>query len=675
MIKTAKLRWGIIGAGTIAGAFGAGLKTSQTGVLTAVGSRSLEKARKFASQYAPDAICFGDYQQLLESDACDAVYIATPHPFHAESAIAAAACKKHILCEKPIGLNMADTQAIIAAAKREEIFLMEAYMYRCHPLIDRLRERIAAGVIGEPRFVQAAFSFQSKRDLAGRLYNAALGGGGILDVGGYPVSFARLVAGARRGDWFENPNSVVSGGHVPEDSGVDEWAAATLQFSGGLVAEVFCGIQLKTPPTATIHGTEGRIEFSGPWMVSRDGGPAKFTIVKADGSEEDVSETLVEGEAALYGCEADIVARDLDRRQAIPMSWEDTLGNMETLEKWRKGLGVIYPSEKPESLAGPRHGGELRRPSEPTIQRGSIEGIQKPVSRFVLGSIGFYGLPHKAMMFDDFFERGGNTFDTSWHYGRGKTDALIGAWLQSRGVREEVVIIGKGAHTPWCTPHFFRQQLEESLENLQTDYVDIYMLHRDNLDVPVEEWVDALEAERTAGKFQVYGGSNWSRERMQAANEYAKKIGVPGFTVWSNQFSLARMEEPVWTGCLSASQPEDRSFLETHQIHLMPWSSQARGFFSDRSAPDQLNDQLLATSFYSEANFERKRRCYELAEQLAVKPMTVAAAYVLNQPFPTFPLIGPVAPWEMDESVEALKLKLDAAHRDWLDLQSDERPF
>lgn len=674
-MQTEKLRWGIIGAGNIAGAFGAGLKSSKTGLLTAVGSRSLQKAQHFASQYSPDAICFGDYQELFESDACDAVYIATPHPMHAQSAIAAAACQKHILCEKPIGLNMADTQAIIAAAKRGNIFLMEAFMYRCHPLINRLREQLAAGVIGEPRFIQAAFSFQSKRDLESRLYSPKLGGDGILDVGGYPVSFARLVAGARQGRWFEDPVAVTGGGQVPEDSGVDEWAAATLQFSGGLVAEVFCGIQLKTPPSATIHGTEGRIEFPAPWMASRDGGAATFTIIKPDGSREEISESLVDGEAALYGCEADVVARDLANKEAAPMSWDDTLGNMETLEKWRKGLGVIYPSEKPGTLAGPLHGGPLRRPSEPAIKRGTIAGIEKPVSRLVLGSIGFHGLPHMAMMFDEFFERGGNTFDTSWHYGQGRIDAMLGAWIQSRGVREEVVIFAKGAHTPWCTPHFFREQLEESLEKLQTDYADIYMLHRDNPEVAVEEWVDAMEEARQAGKFKVYGGSNWSRERMIAANEYAKKIGVPGFTVWSNQFSLARMEQPVWGGCLSASEPDDRAWLEANQIHLMPWSSQARGFFTDRSGPDKRGDKLLANSFYSEANFERKRRCYALAGHLGVPPITVAAAYVLSQPFPTFPLIGPRAPWEMDESIEALHIALDAPQRDWLNLQSDQQPF
>lgn len=665
-----KLRWGILGAGEIAGAFGAGLKVSETGVLTAVGSRSMEKARGFAAQNAPEATCFGDYRELLRSDACDAIYIATPHPMHAEWAIEAAACKKHILCEKPIGVNTGDTQAIVAAAKREGVFLMEAFMYRCHPLLDQLRRRLADGVIGEPRFVQASFSFMSARNLEARLYHPDLAGGGILDVGGYPVSFARLVAGARSGRWFEDPISVVGAGAVPADSGVDEWAGATLKFSGNLVAEVFCGVQLQVPPGATIHGTEGRIEFPGAWMVSRDGGPASFVIIKSNGDREEVSASLVQGEAALYGCEADVVARALPGVEAEPMTWADTLGNMRTLEQWRKAIGVVYPMEKAGTLRGPAHGRPIQRPAEPPIAAGSLPGIGKPVSRLVLGSIGYTGLPHLAAMYDAFFERGGNTFDTSWHYGSGKMDGMIGAWMESRGVRDQVVLIGKGAHTPWCTPEFFRKQLEESLDKLGTDHLEVYMLHRDNPDVPVSEWVDALEEQRQAGRFELYGGSNWTRERIDAANEYAQKVGASGFRVLSNQFSLARMIDPVWAGCLSVSGVEERRWLEENDIILMPWSSQARGFFTDRSGPEQTEDAELVRCWYSDDNFERKRRCYQVAEEWGVSPVTVAASYVLSQPFATFPLIGPFNPWEMDDSIEACQRNLSTEQLAWLDLQS-----
>ena len=122
---------------------------------------------------------------------------------------------------------------------------------------------------------------------------------------------------------------------------------------------------------------------------------------------------------------------------------------------------------------------------------GTLPGIDKPVSRLVMGVDNQRDLTHAAVMFDDFVEQGGNTFDTAWLYGDGTLEPLLGKWIRSRGVRDDVVVIGKGAHTPHCDPESLRRQLAESLDRLDTDHVDLYLMHRDNLDVPVGEFVDA----------------------------------------------------------------------------------------------------------------------------------------------------------------------------------------
>src|SRR5687768_12188164 len=204
-----KLRWGILSTGRIAGVFARGLKESKTGTLLAVGSRSKASADKFGTEFGIDAAHrHASYEALLADKDVEAVYIAPPHTAHAEWAIKAAEAGKHMICEKPLTINAAETMAVIEACRRNKVFLMEAFMYRAHPMTVDLVKVIRDGAIGEVRFIQAAFSFQSGWNPEGRLLNPLLGGGGILDVGCYPVSFARLVAGAAAGKPFLNPVEV-----------------------------------------------------------------------------------------------------------------------------------------------------------------------------------------------------------------------------------------------------------------------------------------------------------------------------------------------------------------------------------------------------------------------------------------------------------------------------------
>ncbi len=189
------LTWGILGTGRIARIFARGVAASVTGTVVAVGSRTREAAERFGEAFGVPRR-HGSYAALLADERVAAVYIATPHTAHAEWAIAALRAGKHVLCEKPLALNAAEAQAIVDAARRHDRFLMEALLYRCHAQTARLVELIREDAIGAVRLIQATFCFAAPADPPGRILNHALGGGGILDVGCYCASMARLIAGA-----------------------------------------------------------------------------------------------------------------------------------------------------------------------------------------------------------------------------------------------------------------------------------------------------------------------------------------------------------------------------------------------------------------------------------------------------------------------------------------------
>ena len=180
------LRWGIIGTGGIAHRFAQGVQHSKTGELIAVGSRRQETADAFAKEFGVPHR-HASYEALLADEDVDAIYVSTPHPMHAEWAIKSAEAGKHILCEKPLAINHAEAMAVVEAARENDVFLMEAFMYRCHPQMRRVVELVREGAIGRVCMIQATFSFQGGTDPKSRLMNNALGGGGILDVGCYPV--------------------------------------------------------------------------------------------------------------------------------------------------------------------------------------------------------------------------------------------------------------------------------------------------------------------------------------------------------------------------------------------------------------------------------------------------------------------------------------------------------
>jgi aryl-alcohol dehydrogenase-like predicted oxidoreductase len=304
------------------------------------------------------------------------------------------------------------------------------------------------------------------------------------------------------------------------------------------------------------------------------------------------------------------------------------------------------------------------------MKYGRIPGVEKDVSRLVMGCDNQQNLPHAAVVFDDWFERGGNAFDTSFIYGGGKQEQQLGQWMELRGVRDQCVVIAKGLHTPDTYPQRFAVEFPRTLERLRSNYADLYVMHRDNPAVPVGEFVDVINAEVKNGRVKAWGGSNWSPARIDAAREYAKQKGLVGPVALSNQFSLARMVDPVWAGCISASDAETRAWLKRTQTVLLPWSSQARGFFLPGKAhPSKTDDKELARCWYAEDNFKRLARAEEVAKRLNVPTLNVALAYVLAQPFPTFPLIGPRQPSETRTSLPGLDIKLSEKDLKYLNLE------
>ncbi len=298
-----------------------------------------------------------------------------------------------------------------------------------------------------------------------------------------------------------------------------------------------------------------------------------------------------------------------------------------------------------------------------------VPGLDKPISRLIMGVDHQVTWSHASMLFDDFFAQGGNCFDTAFKYGEGRCEKLLGQWIKERGVREQVVIVGKGAHTPYCTPEWMASQLKTSLARLQTDYVDIYMLHRDNPAIPVNAFIHALHEQQVAGRVRAFGASNWSRERVDQANFCAQMDGMNGFVALSNHLSLARMVRQVWTGCLSSADTRSREWLMETGIALLPWSSQARGFFREHRWQEEDPRSPLMRGWYSEDNLQRLERAKHLSRRRQTHPNTVALAYVLNQPFLTFPLIGPRTPLQTHLSLQAFDLSLSEEEMRWLNLE------
>ncbi len=337
-----KLSWGIMTTGWIARKFVTDLRQSRTGELAAVGARSLADAQKFAADFG-GANAHGSYDALLADPAVEAVYIGTPHPWHAEWAIKAAAAGKHILCEKPLTLSLADTERVLAAAKQHNVLLMEAYMYRFHPQTRKVVEWVRSGAIGEVRLIRASFNIQMDFNPEHRMFKKSLGGGTILDLGCYPVTYSRHIAGAVQGKEFVEPVEFHGTGHVRPEMGTDDFATAVAKFDGGIVAELSCGATMLNDNSVQIYGTTGWIDVPQPFVPGLLGQDETIVLHRRGAAPEPL--VIRSPGVGLYAYEADAFAEALERgEREVPLATHaDTLGTARVLDRWLAAVGVTYP--------------------------------------------------------------------------------------------------------------------------------------------------------------------------------------------------------------------------------------------------------------------------------------------------------------------------------------------
>ena len=320
----------------------------------------------------------------------------------------------------------------------------------------------------------------------------------------------------------------------------------------------------------------------------------------------------------------------------------------------------------------------------------SVAALKKPVSVIGLGTMVFHpdSQQRDFSLLDEFVRCGGTYVDTAEVYGavegHGYSETVIGAWLTERpDVREQIILSSKGLIPGYCEalypggakidPGSIHKAIDGSLGRLRTDYLDIWMFHRDDPSLPVGPLVDALDEEVRAGRIKAYGASNWTTARIQEAVDYARSYGKAAMMGASDNFSLALANEPYWPNTVFITEA-DRAWFAGNDFLLVAWSALGRGFFA-KGAPDNRSDPDMVRTFYSRANFERKRRAAELGAAKELTMFQVALAYVLNQDFPVVALNGAQTPEHVASSARASEIRLTSAECAWLDLSSDVRPF
>lgn len=316
------LRWGIMGSAKIARDWLIpAIRESQYAELVAVASRDLERAVALANSLAEDAeppLALGSYEELLASDNIDAVYIPLPNHLHVPWSIKALEAGKHVLCEKPLGLNSGEVKQLQEAANRfPELLVMEAFMYRFHPQWLRVRELIESGALGQIEHVQASFTYNNTDP--GNVRNMPdIGGGGLMDIGCYCISAARFIFG-------KEPMRVVGNLDRDPDFETDRHASGMLDFGQGM-ATFQCSTQSHSSQMVKIIGDKGTLEVENPFF-RRDGIPSRLLLYQYD-----VAETITIGEFDHYVCQVDAFCNAVLNQLATPTPLDDAFGNMKVID-------------------------------------------------------------------------------------------------------------------------------------------------------------------------------------------------------------------------------------------------------------------------------------------------------------------------------------------------------
>lgn len=339
-------RWGIIGTGNIAAKFATCFKVCEDAQLRAVGSRSQESADTFGNRFNVP-VRHASYEALATDPDIDVVYVATPHALHLENSIACLRAGKAVLCEKPFTLNTTQSQALINVARETGNFLMEGMWTRFFPVIQQVERWIAEGAIGAPRMVQSSFGFQMDYSDRGRLWDPALGGGSLLDVGIYPITMASIA-------FKDAPTGIYGAAHIGA-TGVDEQAAFVLQYDGGRLASLSSAVRTETNWDTYIYGEEGMITIHSPfWQPEKatlraQGNNAYATAHRGDAPESDRYEETFACPLESLGFEYEIreVMRCLDEGlvECPGMPHARTLEIMGIMDELRNQWGLHYPGE------------------------------------------------------------------------------------------------------------------------------------------------------------------------------------------------------------------------------------------------------------------------------------------------------------------------------------------
>lgn len=320
------VNWGILGCGKIAHKFAQDLMKVPDTQLVAVASRSKEKAQDFGRQYGVSN-SYGSYEALVNDPTVDVCYIATVHPFHKEITMLCLNHSKAVLCEKPMGMNQEEVNAMIQRAIERDVFLMEGIWTRFIPAIEKMIELIQSDTIGEIRSVHADFGFLGDQDRSNRLFNKSLGGGALLDIGIYPLYMSLLVLGY--------PEEIAAVAHMTE-TGVDESCGMVLRHDNGAVSSLHCTFMADTQIEAWIHGKDGSIK-----LHSRFHHPTNISIYRK-GEIEQTFEIPYIGNGYYHEINHVNECLRLDLKESPKVTLHDSLNLAKMLDKVREKIGLVY---------------------------------------------------------------------------------------------------------------------------------------------------------------------------------------------------------------------------------------------------------------------------------------------------------------------------------------------
>lgn len=276
-----------------------------------------------------------------------------------------------------------------------------------------------------------------------------------------------------------------------------------------------------------------------------------------------------------------------------------------------------------------------------------------------------------AALLESFLNAGGNLIDTAHIYNLGASEKTLGRWFQESNARAHTILITKGCHPaidpnnlfgkPWqprVTPKAISTDISESLKRLHTDYIDLYLLHRDDEHAPVGPIMDALNVEQKRGRIRAFGASNWHTTRIAQANAYATKNNLNGFIVSSTQFGLVQPVRALYPGVVALSDAE-RAWHVENQFPLLAYSPLGAGYIARVAQGLGTKDNVEAHAYASDENMARVQRARELAARKNVSPAQIALAYALRQNFPTSAIVGPTTVTHLQQLIQALDISLD----------------